>query len=516
MIIERINKRIKFTLLGLGIIALLTFITIVVLISVYYDSYSYPNDYAVVFDAGSSSSKMYVYTWKSGLSANEGDEVVVSEIYKCTKYPGIDKLKTKEDTIIYFNDCLQNASKKVPNERKNRAHILLAATAGMRLLDASDKEQTDKIIDYIRKHFSNSEFLYKSDNQVKVLTGKEEGLYGWITANYFADKFSSKTDPVSTIGILDMGGASTQISFVPSGKIQNQTIINKFYEKSKIYGVDYETYSHSFLCWGVNEFQNIYQTYLVIKSNYQEKVDAPCFNLNATIDFSSASILDSNCANGLLFKYPLPINLTAISQKKFYALNGTSDPGKCAQEISALLPDMNCPYGSNKCSFNQAFLPDLTDKNKFYAFSNFYYKLANTEMLSGQKLMKNLDGLKLESEKLLNLSFLELTDINQKLDEKIFEDYLKSTCFFNYYLLTIFSRYRITKFDNVEFLTKVNGNSIGWSLGYMIDLINRADFLPYESPPRKLQPEFFIPAIIICSVFTILALISVLFCVFGL
>lgn len=49
--------------------------------------------------------------------------------------PGIDKLKTREETIIYFNDCLQNAGRKIPNERKSRAHILLAATAGMRLLE---------------------------------------------------------------------------------------------------------------------------------------------------------------------------------------------------------------------------------------------------------------------------------------------------------------------------------------------------------------------------------------------
>lgn len=49
--------------------------------------------------------------------------------------PGIDKLKTREETIIYFNDCLQSAGRKIPNERKSRAHILLAATAGMRLLE---------------------------------------------------------------------------------------------------------------------------------------------------------------------------------------------------------------------------------------------------------------------------------------------------------------------------------------------------------------------------------------------
>lgn len=103
---------------------------------------------------------------------------------------------------------MQDASKKIPNERKNRAHVLLAATAGMRLLrfnlkkifvliklligtfSSSNETQSQNILGYIRDHFYKSEFLYKSDNQVRILTGKEEGLFGWITANYFADKFS--------------------------------------------------------------------------------------------------------------------------------------------------------------------------------------------------------------------------------------------------------------------------------------------------------------------------------------
>lgn len=47
-------------------------------------------------------------------------------------------------------------------------------------------------------------------------------------------------------------------------KVQNQSIIDKYFENSRIYGVDYQTYSHSFLCWGVNEFQDIYHSYLII------------------------------------------------------------------------------------------------------------------------------------------------------------------------------------------------------------------------------------------------------------
>lgn len=84
------------------------------------------------------------------------------------------------------------------------------------MFSITDKNQSDKILGYIRDHFSKSGYLYKSDDQVKIIDGKDEGIYAWISANYFSEKFSKKTDPVSTFGTLDLGGASTQIAFYPS------------------------------------------------------------------------------------------------------------------------------------------------------------------------------------------------------------------------------------------------------------------------------------------------------------
>lgn len=39
--------------------------------------------YAIVFDAGSSGSRMYVYHWKSGFSAARGDPLVLIETTSC-------------------------------------------------------------------------------------------------------------------------------------------------------------------------------------------------------------------------------------------------------------------------------------------------------------------------------------------------------------------------------------------------------------------------------------------------
>lgn len=78
---------------------------------------------------------MYVYSWPGGLSAASGDNVPIKQYFSCTTNDkGIDKFSSKNDVILSFFDCMQQAGKKIPATRKERTYISLAATAGMRLL----------------------------------------------------------------------------------------------------------------------------------------------------------------------------------------------------------------------------------------------------------------------------------------------------------------------------------------------------------------------------------------------
>ena len=43
-------------------------------------------------------------------------------------------IETKDDILLYFNDCMMSALRIIPNDRLNRTLITLGATAGMRLL----------------------------------------------------------------------------------------------------------------------------------------------------------------------------------------------------------------------------------------------------------------------------------------------------------------------------------------------------------------------------------------------
>ena len=60
----------------------------------------------------------------------------------------------------------------------------------------------------------------------------------------------SKDDTQETYGALDLGGASTQITFVPQNETTESPNNNLYF---RLYGKNYSVYTHSFLCYGKDQ-----------------------------------------------------------------------------------------------------------------------------------------------------------------------------------------------------------------------------------------------------------------------
>lgn len=68
-----------------------------------------------------------------------------------------------------------------------------------------------------------------------------------------------------TVGALDMGGASTQITFYPGLSIP---MPENFTGNAVLYDKNYTVYTHSFLCYGINEITRKYEA-LLVKVRYR-------------------------------------------------------------------------------------------------------------------------------------------------------------------------------------------------------------------------------------------------------
>jgi hypothetical protein len=189
---------------------------------------------------------------------------------------------------------------------------------------------------------------------------------------------------------------------------------------------------------------------------------------------------------------------------------GTSNKSQCDAEVSILLPNKICSYDNNECSFDNVYQPSVKNSD-FLAFSNYYYALGNTAKL----LDINIDDLDLEKFKnatnlICSSSLAELNELNSKNNASISDKFLTNQCFSNVFILTLVSRYGFTNFDNFKSTDNVNGYSLNWALGYLINELNRDDFLPYERPERIriIQLPLFI---ILTCIFSVLSLIAIIF-----
>lgn len=57
-----------------------------------------------------------------------------------------------------------------------------------------NQTQSDQILGFIRDYFSTTEFMFSDPKQVKIIDGKDEALFAWVSTNYFLDSYSVVCD----------------------------------------------------------------------------------------------------------------------------------------------------------------------------------------------------------------------------------------------------------------------------------------------------------------------------------
>ncbi|XP_069424251.1 protein CC2D2B isoform X6 [Ovis canadensis] len=422
--------------------------------------------FGIVLDAGSSHTSLYIYRWPA---EKENDTGVVTQIEECKlKGPGISSFAKKLNEInVYLTACMERARKVIPSIQHTETPVYLGATAGMRLLRMENKQMADKILAVVASSISKYPFDFQG---ARIISGQEEGAYGWITVNYLLGKFTqklswfnlkpSKDDTQETYGALDLGGASTQITFVPRNETTESPDNNLYF---RLYGKNYNVYTHSFLCYGKD--QALFQKLALGLQGTNGIIREPCFHSGYRRKVKMSVFNEGFCT----MRYELNSSFYPLSDVD---IRGTGRFQQCQQSIIQLFNTSYCPYSS--CSFNGVFLPPL--QGQFGAFSAFYYVMeflnfTSQESTSVEKL----------TEKLQEFCAQRWEEVEKNFGD-VKEKYLSEYCFSGTYILVLLlNGYHFTaeSWKNIHFMNKVRSTSVGWTLGYMLNLTNK---IPAEQP----------------------------------
>ncbi|XP_021102239.1 ectonucleoside triphosphate diphosphohydrolase 5 isoform X5 [Heterocephalus glaber] len=227
--------------------------------------------YGIMFDAGSTGTRIHVYTFVQKIQGQL--PVLEGEIFESLK-PGLsafaDQPKQGAETVRVL---LEVAKDSIPRSHWKRTPVVLKATAGLRLLpeqkaqallfeylstgawgccwDANSREKKEDehcLPCGVEEAFKKSPFLVPDDS-VSIMDGSSEGILAWITVNFLTGQLHSHSQ--ETVGTLDLGGASTQITFLPQFEKTLEQTPRGYLTSFEMFNSTYKLYTHSYLGLGL-------------------------------------------------------------------------------------------------------------------------------------------------------------------------------------------------------------------------------------------------------------------------
>ncbi|KAI9008191.1 nucleoside phosphatase GDA1/CD39, partial [Gaertneriomyces semiglobifer] len=316
--------------------------------------------YGIVVDAGSSGSRVQIYSWVNPMLPRIQTADEKSENWQMKQEPGISTFGEYPSKVgEHLKPLLDYAMTVIPSKKHKYTPIYLLATAGMRLLPAPTASQ----ILSTACQFVRDNYLFATTNgcnlHFQVISGELEGIYGWLTVNYLKNGFKANPSLNQTFGFLDMGGASTQIAFEPTKEMKEQHADDLTPLKLRYldgFEQDYHVFVTTFLGFGMNEARRRFVEGL-LKESDKILVPDPCLPAG------------------------LELNVTASDTSAWVTLNGTGTFDSCVTSLQPLL-NKSLPCPEAPCLFNGVHAP-TSPSLSYLGVSEYWYTSSEVYGLGG-------------------------------------------------------------------------------------------------------------------------------------
>ncbi|XP_059829127.1 ectonucleoside triphosphate diphosphohydrolase 3 isoform X2 [Hypanus sabinus] len=369
--------------------------------------------YGIVFDAGASSTTVYVYYWPAEKENNTG---VVSEKYKCkiegSAISDFDYNPAKAASSL--EQCLNKTIEEIPAEKHNATPLYFGASAGMRLLRTQNSSASTMILSAIENYLRSSPFDFKG---AQIISGKEEGAYGWISANYLLETYLETTK-------------------------------STFHCKDQRYPGSGWSFGRNSICP---------QDAFTQKSANKSSIEDPCLPSHYTMILPMEEVLASSCIGAKLQEdYDANNNITLV---------GTGNPIQCRHQLVSIF---NFRSSYVKGIWRERLVPiNRLLHGKFVAFSGFSDTMEALNLTGSF----SIDVFHSTVRSFCRKNWNQV----QQLLPNVPDLYRKAFCFNAYYIFVLLMKgykFNPQTWTNINFQKQVGNNSIGWSLGYMLNLTN--------------------------------------------
>jgi len=201
-------------------------------------------DQIVVFDAGSSGTRVHVFSIDGGSSGSGVPGIDLAKRQTLKEKPGLSHYARNED-FGGAQKCIEKLIAFANQYVARRADtpVLLKATAGLR---AVGQELADKVLQRVRETLCASGYKFSYD-WANIIRGKEEGGLAWVAANYLRGAFR-EGGSTSPVGVVELGGGSTQVTFLVEDKVDLAD--DDSFVFTTLRGKQYKLYAHSYLGYG--------------------------------------------------------------------------------------------------------------------------------------------------------------------------------------------------------------------------------------------------------------------------
>ncbi|XP_007426072.1 ectonucleoside triphosphate diphosphohydrolase 4 isoform X1 [Python bivittatus] len=461
-------------------------------------------NYGIMVDCGSSGSRIFVYWWPRH-NGNPHDLLDIKQMRDKNRKPVVMKIKpgisefatSPEKVSDYIFPLLSFAAEHIPRAKHKETPLYILCTAGMRILpESQQKAILEDLLTDIPVHF---DFLF-SDSHAEVISGKQEGVYAWIGINFVLGRFEhldeeddaivevhvpdseSKEEVIRkrTVGILDMGGVSTQIAYevpktVSFASSQQEEVAKNLLAEFNL-GCDahqnehvYRVYVATFLGFGGNAARQRYADNIFTSTVFRNRLLGKQTGVTPEIPYLDPCL-------------PLDAEDEIQQNGQTLYLRGTGDFHVCRDVIQSFMNKTN----ETQTSLNGVYQPPIHFENsEFYGFSEFYYCTEDVLRMGGD--YNAAQFLKAAKE----YCATKWSVLRERFDRGLYASHadlhrLKYQCFKSAWMYEVFHNgfgFPVS-YSNLKTALQVYDKEVQWTLGA---ILYRTRFLPL----RDIQQENF-------------------------